>query len=82
MIEDEPKALLIKSGDPKYMPVVALNVRYHCRETRAKDKRCFDLINGTYMNAAIVVNRVIRKLSQNYWPRLPTDRVIASQATE
>ena len=27
---------LLASGDPRYLPAVALNVRYHCRKTRAK----------------------------------------------
>ncbi len=47
---------LLASGDPKYLPAVELNVRYHCQETRAKDKRHFDLINWSYMGAAIVLS--------------------------
>ena len=47
---------LLASGDPKYLPAVELNVRYHCRETHAKDKRHFDLINWSYMGAAIVLS--------------------------
>ncbi|MCY2962455.1 MAG: DUF6288 domain-containing protein, partial [Planctomycetota bacterium] len=31
-------------------------MRYHCRETRAKDRRLFDLINWNYMSAAIVLS--------------------------
>ncbi len=40
---------LLASGDPKYLPAVELNVRYHYREMRAKDKRHFDSINWSYM---------------------------------
>ncbi len=47
---------LLASGDAKYLPAVKLNVQYHCRETRAKDKRIFDLINWSYMSAAIVLS--------------------------
>jgi hypothetical protein len=47
---------LLASGDEKYMPAVKLNVQYHCRETQSKEKRRFDLINWTYMSAAIVVS--------------------------
>ncbi len=47
---------LLASGDPVYLPAVKLNVQFHCRETRAQDKRYFDLINWTYMSAAIVVS--------------------------
>ena len=47
---------LLASGDPSYLPAVALNARYHCRETRANENRYFDLINWTYMSAAIVVS--------------------------
>lgn len=47
---------LLASGDPKYLPAVELNVRYHSRETLAKEKRYFDLINWSYMGAAIVMS--------------------------
>ncbi len=47
---------LLASGNAKYMPAVKLNVQYHCRETQALEKRRFDLINWTYMSAAIVVS--------------------------
>ncbi len=47
---------LLASGDAKYLPAVERNVRYHCRETRANDKRYFDLINWTYMSTAIVLS--------------------------
>ena len=47
---------LLASGDPKYRPAVELNVRYHCRETQSKENRRFDLINWSYMSAAIVVS--------------------------
>jgi hypothetical protein len=47
---------LLASGHEKYKPAVKLNVQYHCRETQAKEKRRFDLINWTYMSAAIVVS--------------------------
>ena len=47
---------LLASGDPKYLPAVKLNVRYHCRETYPNDKRYYDLINWTYMSAAIVMS--------------------------
>ena len=46
---------LLASGEAKYLPAVERNVRYHCRETYPKDKRYFDLINWTYMSAAIVI---------------------------
>ena len=47
---------LLASGDPKYLEAVELNVRYHCRETRGRERRQFDLINWTYMSAAIVIS--------------------------
>ncbi len=47
---------LLASQDPKYMPAIRLNVRYHCQQTRANDKRFFDLINWTYMSAAVVLS--------------------------
>jgi hypothetical protein len=47
---------LLASGEAKYLPAVELNVRYHCRETRVKDRRYFDLINWSYMSAAIVLS--------------------------
>lgn len=47
---------LLASGDPQYLPAVERNVQYHCRETYAKDKRYFALINWTYMSAAIVIS--------------------------
>lgn len=47
---------LLASGDKMYLPAVALNVRYHCRETYPNDKRYFDLINWSYMSAAIVLS--------------------------
>lgn len=47
---------LLASGDAKYLPAVKLNVQYHCRETRAKDERYFDLINWSYMSAAVVLS--------------------------
>lgn len=47
---------LLASGDAKYMPAVKLNVEYHCRETTAKEKRRFDLLNWNYMSAAIVAS--------------------------
>lgn len=47
---------MLASGEKKYLAAVERNVRYHCRETYAKDKRYFDLINWTYMSAAIVVS--------------------------
>lgn len=47
---------LLASGDAKYLPAVELNVRFHCRETRANDKRYFDLINWSYMSAAIMLS--------------------------
>lgn len=46
---------LLASGDAKYLPAVERNVRWHCRETRADDKRYADLMNWTYMSAAIVM---------------------------
>ena len=47
---------LLASGKAEYLPAVERNVRYHCRETYAKDKRFFDLINWTYMSAALVLS--------------------------
>ncbi len=47
---------LLASGEAKYLPAVELNVRYHCRETRTNDKRYFNLINWSYMSAAIVLS--------------------------
>ena len=47
---------LLASGDAKYLPAVKLNVDYHCRETYPNDRRYFDLINWTYMSAAIVLS--------------------------
>lgn len=47
---------LLASGDAKYLPAVERNVRYHCRETRVNDKRYFNLINWSYMSAAIVLS--------------------------
>jgi hypothetical protein len=43
---------LLASGDPKYLPAVRLNARYHCRVTYAKD---LSLINWSFMSAAIVL---------------------------
>lgn len=47
---------LLASGDAKFLPAVERNIRYHCRETRAKETRYSSLINWTYMSAAIVVS--------------------------
>lgn len=47
---------LLASGDAKYLPAVERNVRFHCRETRPGDKRYYDLINWSYMSAAIVLS--------------------------
>ena len=47
---------LLASGDAKYLPAVRRNVEYHCRETYPNDRRYFDLINWTYMSAAIVLS--------------------------
>ena len=47
---------LLASGDAKYLSAVKLNVQYHCRGTYPKDDRYFDLINWTYMSAAIVLS--------------------------
>jgi len=47
---------LLASGKAEYLPAVERNIRYHCRETYAKDKRFFDLINWSYMSAAIVLS--------------------------
>jgi hypothetical protein len=47
---------LLASGEAKYLQAVELNVRYHCRETRANEKRYFALINWSYMSAAIVLS--------------------------
>jgi hypothetical protein len=47
---------LLASGEAKYLPAVERNVRYHGRETYPNDKRYAELINWTYMSAAIVVS--------------------------
>lgn len=47
---------LLASGDAKYLPAVERNVRFHCKETRPGDKRYYDLINWSYMSAAIVLS--------------------------
>lgn len=47
---------LLASGQEKYLPAVKRNVRFHCRETYPNDKRFFDLINWSYMSAAIVLS--------------------------
>ncbi|MFN0053120.1 MAG: DUF6288 domain-containing protein [Planctomycetales bacterium] len=47
---------LLASGEADYRPALERNVRFHSRETRPKDKRYFDLINWTYMSAAIVLS--------------------------
>ncbi len=47
---------LLASGDAKYLPAIERNVRLHCRETRPGDKRYYDLINWSYMSAAIVLS--------------------------
>ena len=47
---------LLASGESQYLPAVERNVKYHCQETRAKENRKFDLINWTYMSAAIVLS--------------------------
>ena len=47
---------LLASGDAKYRSAVELNVRYLGRETRPNDKRYGDLMNWTYMTAAIVMS--------------------------
>lgn len=46
---------LLASGDAKYLPNVARNVRHHSRVCRAKEDR-FGLVNWTYMSAAIVMS--------------------------
>ena len=47
---------LLASGDPKYLPAVERNVRFHCRETKSQDNRVAGLINWSYMSAAIVLS--------------------------
>lgn len=47
---------LLASGDAKYLPAIERNVRFHSHQTRPQDKRYFDLINWTYMSAAIVMS--------------------------
>ena len=47
---------LLASGEPDYLAAVERCVRFHCRQTQAKDKRYFDLINWSYMSAAIVLS--------------------------
>ena len=47
---------LLASGDPRYRPAVERNARYHSRETYPNERRYFDLINWTYMSAAIVLS--------------------------
>ncbi len=47
---------LLASGDPRYRSAIERNVRFHCKETFPKDRRYADLINWTYMSAAIVMS--------------------------
>lgn len=47
---------LLASGEERYMEAVKKNVEYHARETRPKDNRFADLINWTYMSAAMVMS--------------------------
>ncbi|MEZ6104957.1 MAG: DUF6288 domain-containing protein [Pirellulaceae bacterium] len=47
---------LLGSGEARYLEAVERNVRYHCRATRADDRRRFDLINWDYMAAALVMS--------------------------
>ena len=44
---------LLANGDPKHLPAVERNVKFHSRVTRAKD---LYLINWSYMSAAIVLS--------------------------
>ena len=44
---------LLASGDPKYLPALRRNARFHARVTRATD---LSLINWSYMSAAIVLS--------------------------
>lgn len=47
---------LLASGDERYAETVERNVQHHCRETGPKEHRRADLINWTYMSAALVVS--------------------------
>ena len=47
---------LLASGDKQYLPAIERNVRLHCKETYPKDKRYSDLMNWSYMSAAIVLS--------------------------
>jgi len=47
---------LLASGQQEYLPAVERCVRYLAGETQAKDGRVMDLINWTYMSAAIVLS--------------------------
>lgn len=47
---------LLAGGDERYAAAVQRNVQYHCRETGPREHRKADLINWTYMSAALVVS--------------------------
>ena len=48
---------LLASGDPKYLPAVERNVRFHCKTTQAKDDTSkYALPNWSYMSAAFVLS--------------------------
>jgi hypothetical protein len=70
---------LLASGDAKYLPAVELNVKYHCRVTRAKD---LTLINWSYMSAAIVLSEYYLATGEKWvLPELQKvhDRIAKSQ---
>ncbi len=47
---------LLASGEAKYRPAIERNARWHGRETHPNDNRYADLMNWTYMSAAIVLS--------------------------
>jgi hypothetical protein len=47
---------LLASGETRYRPVLERHMRWHAQETRPNDRRYGDLMNWTYMSAAIVLS--------------------------
>jgi hypothetical protein len=57
---------LLASGDKRYLPAVERSVRLHCQETRADEPRRFDLVNWSYMGAAIVLSEYYLATKQEW----------------
>ena len=58
---------LLASEDPRYLPLVAKNVRMHARTTQAEDESW--LINWRYMAAAIVMSEYYLLTKKSWVPR-------------